>query len=198
MAGTADNDNPASFNRASFDEAVEKVVRVIREEKPQVVVTYDERGGYGHPDHIRAHQIAVAGFAAAGDATKFGSAGSPWAPAKLYYAVVPRSAMLRFGERLRKAGIDVPFARQVEDAERSGEDPPFGVADDLVTTTVDISAYVADKHAALVAHRTQMGPDQFFMRLPAGLFAEVFGRETFQRVAGPGPAAESDLFEGLP
>ena len=66
-----------------------------------------------------------------------------------------------------------------------------------VTTTVDVSAYIEQKRAALEAHRTQMGPEQFFMQLPRELFAEAFGRETFQRIAGPGPASETDLFEGL-
>src|SRR3984893_15921406 len=85
MAGTADNDNPASFNQANFDEAVERVVAVMRAEQPQVVVTYDERGGYGHPDHIRAHQVAVAAFEAAGDPDRFSSAGPTWTPTKLYF-----------------------------------------------------------------------------------------------------------------
>jgi mycothiol conjugate amidase Mca len=195
MAGTADNANPASFQQARFDEAVERVVRIIREERPQVVITYDERGGYGHPDHIRAHQVAVAAFEAAADTARFPSAGEAWAPAKLYYSVVPRSALGRFAERLREAGIEVPFRRAAESAT---EDPPFGVADERVTTSVDVSAYVGQKRAALEAHRTQMGPEQFFMRLPTELFAEVFGRETFQRVTGPGGTPESDLFAGLP
>ena len=198
MDGTADNANPASFQQASFDEAVERVVRIIREERPQVVITYDERGGYGHPDHIRAHQVAVAAFEAAADSARFPSAGEVWAPAKLYYSVVPRSALGRFADRLREAGIEVPFRRQAESAESAGEDPPFGVADERVTTSVDVSAYVDQKRAALEAHRTQMGPDQFFMRVPQDLFAEVFGRETFQRVSGPGSTPETDLFAGLP
>jgi mycothiol conjugate amidase Mca len=198
MAGTADNAHPASFQQAALDGAVERVVRIIREERPQVVVTYDERGGYGHPDHIKAHQVAVAAFEAAGDNTRFASAGGAWAPSKLYYSVIPRSAFRRFAERLRSAGIDVPFQRQAQAAEAAGEDPPFGVADEQVTTTVDVSAYVATKQAALAAHRTQMGPDQFFMRLPPELFAEVFGRETFQRVVGPGNNPETDLFAALP
>ena len=197
MAGTDANRHPASFQQASFDEAVERVVRVMREERPQVVITYDERGGYGHPDHIRAHQVAVAAFEAAGDERRFPSAGPAWAPKKLYYTVFPRSGMARFVERLRSAGIDVPFERQVEAAEAASEDPPFGVADELVTTTVDVSGYVDRKREALMSHRTQMGPDQFFMRLPPELFAEVFGRETFQRVVGPGETPETDLFAGL-
>jgi LmbE family N-acetylglucosaminyl deacetylase len=75
---------------------------------------------------------------------------------------------------------------------------PFGVPDEQITTIVDVSAYVEVKHAALAAHRTQMGPEQFFMRLPPELFAEAFGRETFKRIVGPGELPESDLFAGLP
>jgi mycothiol conjugate amidase Mca len=197
MAGTADNDNPASFHQASFDEAVERVVTVVRAERPQVVVTYDERGGYGHPDHVRAHQVAVAAFEAAGDASRYPAAGPAWAPTKLYYNVFPRSAMQRFAERMREAGLEVPFARQSEEAIAEGKDPPFGVADDRVTTTIDVSGYVGAKRAALEAHATQMGPEQFFMRLPQSLFAEIFSRETFQRVHGPGQTPETDLFSGL-
>jgi N-acetyl-1-D-myo-inositol-2-amino-2-deoxy-alpha-D-glucopyranoside deacetylase len=195
MAGTSDNNHPLSFLQADFDQAVERVVRVVRDERPQIIVTYDERGGYGHPDHIRAHQVAVAAFEAAGDGARFPEAGQPWSPVKLYYAVVPRSAMRGFVERLRAAGIDVPFGDRADVAE---EELPFGVDDERVTTTVDVSAYVEAKREALAAHRTQMGPEQFFMRLPPALYAEAFGRESFQRVTGPGDAAETDLFAGLP
>jgi N-acetyl-1-D-myo-inositol-2-amino-2-deoxy-alpha-D-glucopyranoside deacetylase len=200
MAGTDDNNDPASFNQSNFEEAVERVVQVMRAERPQVVVTYDERGGYGHPDHVRAHQVAVAAFAAAADASRFPAAGPVWASAKLYYAVFLRSAMHRFAERLRQAGIEPPFGpRPDENGQRPApsEDPPFGVEDDAVTTTIDVSAYVAQKRAALESHRTQMGPEQFFMKLPTELFAEIFGRETFQRVAGQGPLPETDLFAGI-
>ncbi|MBV9582318.1 MAG: N-acetyl-1-D-myo-inositol-2-amino-2-deoxy-alpha-D-glucopyranoside deacetylase [Chloroflexi bacterium] len=192
MAGTADNDDPRAFLQSSFDEALERVVHVVREEHPQVVVTYDERGGYGHPDHIRAHQLAVAAFEAAGDARRFPDAGPVWAPSKLYYAVMPRSAMRSFGDRLRAAGVEVPFQEIRDD-----EELPFGVPDELVTTFVDVSAYVTAKRDSLVAHRTQMGPDEFFMRIPEAVFGEVFGRETFQRVVGSGPVPEDDLFAGL-
>jgi mycothiol conjugate amidase Mca len=198
MAGTADNTNPASFEQANLDEAIERVVRVIREERPQVVVTYDERGGYGHPDHIRAHQVAVAAFAAAGDAGRYPAAGPAWAPTRLYYSVFPRSAMQRFAERMREAGIETPFSRPAEEADAPTVETPFGVPDEVVTTTVDVSAYVQTKRAALESHRTQMGPEQFFMKLPPQLFADAFGRESFQRVAGAGEPDETDLFSGLP
>ena len=192
MAGTSENDDPRSFQQSSFGEAVERVVRVLREERPRVVVTYNENGGYGHPDHIRAHQVAVAAFHAAADAERYPDAGPAWSSNKLYYAVLPRSAMRSFGERLRAAGIEVPFREIRED-----EDMPFGVADELVTTTVDVSAYVSAKRASLVAHRTQMGPEQFFMRLPEAVFGDIFSHETFQRVVGSGPVPEDDLFAGL-
>ena len=197
MDGTPDNLHPASFHQASFEQAVERTVRVIREEQAQVVVTYDERGGYGHPDHVRAHQVAVAAFEAAGDAARFPDAGPAFAPTKLYFTVFPRSAMRRFGERLRAAGITPPFEEVAEATREEPRDAPFGVADERVTTTVDVSAYLHAKRAALESHRTQMGPEQFFMKLPPELFAEAFGRETFQRVVGPGPTPEADLFDGL-
>jgi N-acetyl-1-D-myo-inositol-2-amino-2-deoxy-alpha-D-glucopyranoside deacetylase len=190
MAGTADNANPAAFLQADLDEAIRRVVEVVREERPQVIVTYNENGGYGHPDHIRAHQVAVAAFRLAGDAG-YSAAGEPWQASKLYYAVIPRSALKRFGERLRAAGFEVPF-RDLDDSEAI-----MGVPDEVVTTVVDASAYVDQKRAALEAHRTQMGQDQFFMRLPRELFADALSRETFQRVAGPGPERETDLFEGV-
>lgn len=198
MAGTADNTHPASFHQANFDEAVERVVQVMRAEQPQVVLTYDERGGYGHPDHIRAHQVAVAAFEACGDSGRFPSAGPVWAPSKLYYSVFSRSAMLRFVERLREAGIEPPFGPSADDATPEGAEPPFGVPDEQVTATVDVSSHIGVKRAALESHRTQMGPEQFFMQLPRDLFNEAFGREMFQRVAGSGPTSETDLFGGLP
>lgn len=190
MAGTADNANPASLNQTPFDEALERVVRVIREEQPQVLVTYDERGGYGHPDHIRAHQLAEAAFWAAGDATRFPSSGVAFAPSKLYYVAVSLSAMRAFGERLREAGVEAPFTEM-------RDDPPFGVPDEMITTTVDVSAYADLKRLALQAHRTQMGPNGWFMRLPPELWREAFGRESFERRAGTGKLPETDLFAGI-
>jgi LmbE family N-acetylglucosaminyl deacetylase len=130
--------------------------------------------------------VAVAAFEA--------GAGQPWQPSKLYYAVIPRSAIRGFAERLRAAGIQVPFRDLQDDPD---QEAPFAVDDERITTDIDVSKYVHAKRAALIAHRTQMGQDQFFMRLPEELFWDVFGRETFQRVVGPGPIPEHDLFAGL-
>ncbi len=193
MAGTPENDHPESFNKADFDAAVEKVVRLVREERPQLIVTYDENGGYGHPDHIREHQVAVAAFDAAADPTRFPEAGAPWQASRLVYAVIPRSAFERMGERMREAGIEFP--NRTEAAE--GERPRFGVDDDRVTTTVDVSQYVETKFQSLHAHKTQLGTMEFFLRLPRSILDEMFSRETFQIVQGPIQGAETDLFAGL-
>jgi N-acetyl-1-D-myo-inositol-2-amino-2-deoxy-alpha-D-glucopyranoside deacetylase len=190
MAGTADNDNPASFLRADLDEAIRRVVAILREERADVVVTYDEKGGYGHPDHIRAHQVAVAAFYAAGDPTRYPEAGPPWSPRKLYYAVLTRSALRQFGEALRAAGVEVPF--------QPDENPGMGVDDDRLTTVVEVSAYAETKRQALLAHRTQLGSMGFFVNLPSELYGQLARHETFQRVEPPPDGAlEGDLLTGL-
>src|SRR5579859_3561256 len=119
MAGTADNDNPAAFLQADLDEAIRRVVEVVREERPRILVTYNENGGYGHPDHIRAHQVGVAAFRLAAD-PGYAAAGAPWQASKLYYAVIRRSALKAFGDRLRAAGFEVPFRDLDDSAESMG------------------------------------------------------------------------------
>lgn len=182
MAGTADNAHPASFHQADLQEATQKVVEVLKAERPQVIVTADENGGYGHPDHIRANRVAVGAFDAV--------AGESWAPRRLFYTVFPRSALQRFGEVIREAGIESPFSE-------TREAPPFGVDDELITTTVDVSRYVQQKRDSLTAHRTQLGPEMFFVRLPPEVFGQLFGQEFFQLVRGPAEGAATDLFGGL-
>src|SRR5215831_717393 len=193
MMGTPDNDHPASFYRASREEATGRLVALVRHHRPQVLVTYDERGFYGHPDHIRANQITVAAFDAAGDPARWPGAGAPWTPAKLYYTAVARSALRTFSRLMRDAGIEVTF----EDRE-TGE-LQIGTADELITAQIDVSAQVERKREALMAHASQMGPEVFFARMPPPLFYQVFGRESFQLVRGRAgaPGLEDDLFAGL-
>jgi mycothiol conjugate amidase Mca len=193
MVGTADNDHPASFHRAGLEEATGKLVALIRRERPQVLVTYDDNGFYGHPDHIKANRITVAAFEAAADPARYPEAGPPWQPLKLYYVAIPRSALETFGRLMREAGIEPPSDLLEE------QDPPFGTPDELVTTYVDVSQQVERKHRALLAHATQMGPEVFFAKLPASLFNVVFGIETFQLVKSlvAAPKEEDDLFAGL-
>lgn len=154
-------------------------------------MTYDERGFYGHPDHIRAHQITVAAFEAAGDPACWPEAGTPWRAAKLYYTAVARSAIKNLGRVMGEAGIETPFGDEHE--------PEIGIADELITTQVDVSAQVERKRQALMAHATQMGPEVFFAKMPPALFHRIFARESFQLVRGRSGASgmEDDLFAGL-
>jgi len=195
MAGTADNEHPASFSQANLGVATARLAALVRKYEPSVLVTYNENGFYGHPDHINAHRITVGAYDLAADESHSSEDGlAPWAPAKLYYTAVARSAMKRFGERLRELGIETPIG----DGEAE-EGPDWGTPDELITTVVDVSEHVEQKRLALNAHVTQMGPEVFFARLPPPVFNQMFGQESFQLAQSrvPTSAPESDLFDGL-
>jgi mycothiol conjugate amidase Mca len=195
MAGTEDNNHPDSFAQANLDDATARLVELVRQYRPSVIVTYNENGFYGHPDHINAHRIAVRAYELAGDPTHRSENGlDPWAPQKLYYTAISRSAMAEFGKRLREAGIAAP----VEDG-MEGDQPAWGTPDELVTTVVDVAAHVEQKRQALFCHATQMGPEVFFAKLPQPLFRQLFAHESFQLVHARVPTAlpETDLFNGL-
>jgi mycothiol conjugate amidase Mca len=195
MAGTEDNGHPNAFAQADLEVAAARLVTLMRKYRPSVVVTYNENGFYGHPDHINAHRIAVRAYELAGDPAHAPDGEfAPWSPLKLYYTAVPQSAMAEFGTRLREAGIDAPVPDATE-----AEPPSWGTPDELVTTVVDISAHVQQKRRALFCHATQMGPDVFFAKIPERLFGELFGREAFQLVNAriPSDVPEDDLFAGL-
>src|SRR5437899_2775098 len=110
MMGLPDNDDPRCFWQANVAEAAASLTEVIREVEADVIVTYDANGFYGHPDHIQAHRVALRAFDAAGDPARYPEQGlAPWAPQKLYYTTVPRSAMATFAQRLREAGLESPL-----------------------------------------------------------------------------------------
>ncbi|MDQ1708675.1 MAG: N-acetyl-D-myo-inositol-2-amino-2-deoxy-alpha-D-glucopyranoside deacetylase [Frankiaceae bacterium] len=193
MMGEPTNDNPACFWRADFAEAVGHLVRVVRDVRPQVLVTYDDNGGYGHPDHIQAHRVAVAAYDAAGDAARYPDAGEPWQPSKLYFTAVPMSVLRKGFEYMKAAGGT--FFDGVE----SADGLPFGTPDELVTTRVDAAPFVDQKMAAMHAHRSQIADDSVFFAYPPELVASSWGVEYFILARGAlGPAGEdgfeSDLF----
>jgi mycothiol conjugate amidase Mca len=197
MEGTADNEHPNAFARADLDAATAKLVALVRKYRPDVLVTYNENGFYGHPDHINAHRITVGAYELAADPDHPSENGDgPWAPKKLYYTAVARSAMVRFGERLRELGIETPAG---DGDESPGPEPEWGTPDELITTVVDVSEHVEQKRQALFAHATQMGPEVFFARLPTPAFHQMFGQEQFQLVKSrvPSTPPEADLFDGL-
>ncbi|WP_409330515.1 N-acetyl-1-D-myo-inositol-2-amino-2-deoxy-alpha-D-glucopyranoside deacetylase [Trujillonella humicola] len=199
MMGTEANTKPRAFWNADLDEAVGHAVAVVREIRPQVVVTYDENGGYGHPDHIQAHRVAMAAVDAAADPAYRPDLGQPWDVAKVYWCCVPRSVLRAGAEAMASLGQASPF-------EQLGEidEIPFGVPDELVTAAVDGRGHAGAKDAAMRAHATQITVDGPFFALSNNFGQEVLGIEHYRLVrgergpAGTGPEGwEDDLFAGL-
>ncbi|MGE3270300.1 MAG: PIG-L family deacetylase [Chloroflexota bacterium] len=197
MMGTADNAHPDAFFKADLEHAISRVIGLVRKYRPAVIVTYDENGFYGHPDHINAHRVAAAAYHRAGDPNHPHHPSDeilePWAPARLFYTAVSKSGVREFSRRIRELGQEGPGGDGDE-----GE-PSWGVPDELITTHVDVSAHIEQKRRALFAHATQMGPEVFFAKLPEPVFHEMFGREAFRLVQSrtSGPLPTSDLFQGL-
>jgi N-acetyl-1-D-myo-inositol-2-amino-2-deoxy-alpha-D-glucopyranoside deacetylase len=199
MIGTPANDHPRAFWNADLDEAVAHAVAVVREVRPQVLVTYDENGGYGHPDHIQAHRVAMGAVDAAADPAFRPDLGEPWRVAKVYWSAVPRS-VLQEGLDLLAARGDTTIFEGVTDA----AEIPFAVPDELVTAAVDGREWHDRKADAMRAHATQITVDGPFFALSNNFGQEVLGIEYFRLVRGergPGGAApngwEDDLFAGL-
>ncbi|MBV9593072.1 MAG: N-acetyl-1-D-myo-inositol-2-amino-2-deoxy-alpha-D-glucopyranoside deacetylase [Actinobacteria bacterium] len=199
MIDTPDNAHPRAFWRCSVDEdafaaAVEQAVAVIREVRPQVLVTYDERGGYGHPDHIMAHRVALA---AADQAAGPDGVGAPWTIQKIYYSAVPKSVLRRGMQVLRESGQSM--FRGIDDV----DELPFGVEDSEITTAVNAEAFGDAKAAALRAHATQISVDGPFFALSNRIGNQVLGIEHYRLVSGElGPIRdemgwETDLFDGV-
>jgi N-acetyl-1-D-myo-inositol-2-amino-2-deoxy-alpha-D-glucopyranoside deacetylase len=188
MAGTPANQNPESFHQADLDEAVARLLEVIRAERPRVMICPNEQGDYGHPDHVKANRVATAAFRA-----------SEGAVAKLYYTAFPRSLMARFAEALREMG-ERPFDER-EMVDLDGQPVELGTADELVTTAVDVSAQLEQKRASFQAHRTQFGEASPFMRMDGERFRALWSHEHFRLIEGrrgaPEGEREADLFAGL-
>jgi N-acetyl-1-D-myo-inositol-2-amino-2-deoxy-alpha-D-glucopyranoside deacetylase len=199
MIGTPANENPRAFWNADLDEAMAHAVAVVREVRPQVLVTYDENGGYGHPDHIQAHRVAMGAVEAAADPGYRPDLGEPWEVAKVYWCCVPRTVLQRGIDAMAAAGDDSFF-----EGVTSAADIPFGVPDEDVAAAVDGRAFVDRKDAAMRAHPTQIKVDGPFFALSNNLGQEVLGVEYYRLVRGrrgPGGSApqgwEDDLFAGL-
>ena len=197
MMGTPPNERADAFWQADLDEAVRELVAVVRETRPQVVVTYDSEGGYGHPDHVQAHRVTVAAFDAAADPGYAPGLGEPWAASKLYWTAFPKTVLQQGIERMKERGDTTFFGVD------SAEDLPFGNADEDVTTEVDAALHVDAKMAAMRAHKTQIAVDGPFFALADGVGLPAMGVEYFvlargDRGPGDGPQGrEDDLFAGL-
>ena len=194
MMGLPTNDRADCFWQVDLETAVGELVRVIREVRPQVVITYNEVGGYGHPDHIQAHRVTIAAFEAAGDPGRYPDAGPAWQPAKLYYTALPIS-LLRMGyDALKEMGEETPFGVT------SPDDLPFGDPDETITTRIDARDFLDAKTDAMRAHRTQILVDGPFFALSNHIGQREFGLEHYRLIRGTPPApgvVEEDLFAGL-
>ncbi|KAB1147656.1 N-acetyl-1-D-myo-inositol-2-amino-2-deoxy-alpha-D-glucopyranoside deacetylase [Streptomyces luteolifulvus] len=188
MMGLADNDDPGCFWQADPDDAARLLAEVIREVRPQVLVTYDPDGGYGHPDHIQAHRVAMRAVELA--------AADGWEIPKVYWNRVPRSVAEEGFARLLKDLPDLPFGRTA-----TLDDVPGVVDDERITTEIDGTAHTAAKTAAMGAHATQIevAPGRPYFVLSNELAQPVLTTEYYELVRGERPdgARETDLFAGI-
>jgi N-acetyl-1-D-myo-inositol-2-amino-2-deoxy-alpha-D-glucopyranoside deacetylase len=185
MMGTEPNNRPDSFWQADFDVATNHLVRVIDEIKPHILITYDEFGGYGHPDHIQAHRVAMSA------AEK-----SEWNIQKIYWNVMPKSVIQEGIDSMKKIGSDFFGAE-------SADDLPFAKDDSFVHAMVDGNDHVEQKMDAMRAHATQIEVDGPFFALSNNLGLQVWGHEYYTLAKGnkaepfDGKGYEQDLFAGV-
>ena len=188
MMGTPANDRDDVFWQADLDEASNELLKIILEIKPQVLITYDEFGGYGHPDHIKAHRVAMRAAELA--------ANQGWQVNKIYWNTMPRSVIQMGIEKMKEVGSDFFGAE-------SADDLPFAKPDELVSTVVNAPEYVPAKLAAMKAHATQISVDGPFFALSNNLGLSVWGDEYYTLVKGEKSAPfdangrELDIFAGI-
>jgi len=194
----ADDIHDNAFWRADLTEAATALVGVIREVRPQVLVTYDEFGNYGHPDHIQAHRVAMYGAMLAEAPSYRRDLGQPWAISKIYWGAIAESRIREGLRRLRESGDVTTF----EGMDPDGPLPPMFRSDEDISCEVDASAYHEQKMDALRAHATQITTDGPFFALSNNVGSEAMGVEQYRLVRGVrGPVGEngweSDLFAGV-
>ncbi len=192
MPDSEANSRPDCFARADLDEAVGRLVAVIRRVRPQVIVTYaDDQSGYPHPDHLRVHEISLPAFDAAADPDRYPEAGSPWQPLKLYYTAWSRARIEAMHHKFIELGLESPF----------GEDWFKRPAqDDRITSRIDTSTVADVRRRALLAHETQVDPKSpFWFGLPPDVADGVYPFDDYQlaRSLVPSDLPEDDLFAGI-
>jgi mycothiol S-conjugate amidase len=183
------------FALVPLAESTERLVRVIREFKPHVLTTYDEHGGYPHPDHIRCHEVSMAAYEAAADYRLFPDAGEPWSVSKLYYNHgFLRKRMQLFQDEFAKNGAVGPFEKWLKDW-----DPELDVVATRITTSVECSKYFGQRDDALRAHATQIDPKSFFFTTPMEWQQRLWPTEEYElaRSRVPVTLPEDDLFAGI-
>ncbi len=180
------------FAREPLAVTTEALVREIRRFRPHVLTTYDETGGYPHPDHVMTHTVSMAAFEAAGDPTAYPQAGPPWQPLKLYYNLgINQQRIGAIHDAMLEAGLESPYAEWLERWDRP---------DRRMTTRVPAAAWFPRRDDALRAHATQVDPDGWFFAVPLQIQERVWPTDDFEAAVAYVPIAdgEDDLFAGLP
>jgi len=180
MMGWPNNNEDGAFWNTPVDQAAERLAELMRHYRPDVVVTYDPNGFYGHPDHIQAHRITMRAHELAGVAKK------------LYWTTAPRERMVEFGRVMRELGADW------DEPDGDGPGPEIGLPESEISTWIDTTAFGSQKFDALAAHASQ-SENIFFLRMGKQRFTELMGIEPFVRVHDTtgAPVPETDLFAGL-
>jgi mycothiol S-conjugate amidase len=210
MPDSAANADPSCFARAPLDEAVGRLVAVIRRTRPQVVVTYpDEQKGYPHPDHLRTNEISELAFDAAGDPSAHPEAGPAWQPSKLYYVSWSIGQMRATHDKFIELGLESPFTP--ERIERFSAAVAEADAERRPVTVVDVTGFTAVRRASLRAHRTQVDPTSpMWFGLPDDVAESLYPFDEYicaRDLTGRGPdgagadtadgVVEDDLFAGI-
>ncbi len=189
MAGTAENQDPRAFNQASAAEVVGKLVGIIRQFRPQVMVTFDESGGYGHPDHIAIYRHTTSAFYAAADAVQYPEHGPAHMVSKLYYTAFPRSIIREMGEWMKSQNYEGSF---------SNLDPEqLGIPDEQISVWLNVERWQETKTRSWSMHRTQMNSNIAMTQLPQEIQRRWRSHEYYQLAAtrvGPDVKGENDLF----
>ena len=202
-SGWPEGDPPPPLPEGCFalqpvEEAAVPLVRLMREFRPHVVTTYDERGGYPHPDHVMCHNVTVAAFEAAGDPTRYPEVGEPWQPLKLYYHhAFHRHRPQAISDAMEAAGLESPYRERLADWK---VDPAW---DARMTTRIPCADYFDVRDQALLAHATQIDPDGHWFAVPLWIQKETWPTEDYELVVSHVPSAiepgspETDLFAGV-
>ena len=199
MMGTDSNQRADAFWNADLDEATGRLVAIVRRTRPAVMVSYDENGNYGHPDHINAYRIATAAWDAAAEAGRFPEAGAPHAVAKVYQAVLSREPWTELQEKMRERGIPFPWGDSDDEAEATSE---WGMPQSQITTSVDVLAWQQQKLASMDCHKTQRQDMGWLLDLPADLQELALTPETFMLTGWrdrevPDAYRETSVWEGM-
>jgi mycothiol S-conjugate amidase len=180
------------FALEPIEVTTEALVRVIRDFRPHVMTTYDENGGYPHPDHIMCHTVSMSAFAAAGDRSAYAHAGPAWQPLKIYYnQTLTKARIMAYHDTMEAAGIESPYGEWISRWEDRGER--------TITTKIECADYFELRDRALLAHATQVDPDGTWFKVPLAMQKEIWPTEDFEAAVSYVSirALESDLFAGL-